>query len=210
MKKQFLSRFSMALFGAALILWQGHGLAQSLWKDDVSRSMVTDKRARAAGDVLTILIQESNTATKDNTTKTAKSSGIDASLETFLYSPGASSLLTKAGTLPALKMSGKNDFSGGGQINNSEKITARIAVTVVDVLPNGNLVIEGKRTTSFSGETQDAVLRGIVRTEDIAANNTIYSYNIADATIKFVSKGTITNTQKKGWFTRIWDKVSPF
>jgi flagellar L-ring protein precursor FlgH len=189
---------------------QGQSFAQSLWKADVSRSMLTDKRAHAAGDVLTILIQESNTATKDNTTKTAKSSGIDASIETFLYSPTASSFLTKGGQLPALKMSGKSDFSGGGQINNSEKITARIAVTVVDVLPNGNLVIEGKRTTSFAGETQDAVLRGIVRTEDIAANNTIYSYNIADATIKFVSKGTITNTQKKGWFTRIWEKVSPF
>ena len=172
--------------------------------------MLTDKRAHAVGDVLTILIQENNTATKDNSLKTARSSGIDASLETFLYSPTASSFLTKGGKLPALKLSGKNDFSGGGQINNSEKITSRIAVTVVDVLPNHNLVIEGKRTTSFVGETQDAVLRGVVRTEDIAANNTIYSYNIADATIKFVSKGTISNSQKKGWFTRIWDKVAPF
>ncbi|MCI0540896.1 MAG: flagellar basal body L-ring protein FlgH [Verrucomicrobiales bacterium] len=210
MKKWFSSRSSRALLGAALIVSSGQSFAQSLWKDDSSRSMLTDKRAHAVGDVLTILIQESNTATKDNSLKTARSSGIDASLETFLYSPTASSFLTKGGKLPALKLSGKNDFSGGGQINNSEKITSRLAVTVVDVLPNGNLVIEGKRTTSFVGETQDAVLRGIVRTADIAANNTIYSYNIADATIKFVSKGTITNSQKKGWFSRIWDKVAPF
>jgi len=210
MKKWFSLPFNRALAGVILIGWQGLGFGQSLWKDDSARSMVMDKRAHAVGDVLTILIQQSNTATKDNTTKTSKSSGIDASLETFLYSPTASSFLTKGGKLPALKMSGKNDFSGGGQINNSEKITDRIAVSVVDVLPNHNLVIEGKRTTSFAGETQDAVLRGIVRTEDIAANNTIYSYNIADATIKFVSKGTISNTQKKGWFTRVWDKISPF
>ena len=204
MKKRFLSRSSVAVLGAALIVWPAQSFAQSLWKDDSSRSMLTDKRAHAVGDVLTILIQESNTATKDNSTKTAKSSGIDASLETFLYSPQASSFLTKNGKMPALKMSGKQDFTGGGQISNSEKITARIAVTVVDVLPNGNMVIEGKRTTSFAGETQDAVLRGIVRAADIAANNTIYSYNVADATIKYVSKGAVSNTQKKGWFTRIW------
>jgi flagellar L-ring protein precursor FlgH len=192
------------------MLSQGQSFAQSLWKDDLSRSMLTDKRAHAVGDVLTILIQESNTATKDNSLKTAKSSGIDASLETFLYSPTASGFLTKNGKMPAMKMSGKSDFTGGGQINNSEKITARIAVTVVDVLPNGNLVIEGKRTTSFARETQDAVLRGTVRTPDIAANNTVYSYNVADATIKFVSKGTVTDSQKKGWFTRLWDKLAPF
>jgi flagellar L-ring protein FlgH len=210
MKKLFSFRCSLALFGALVLSPQQPGFAQSLWKDDHSRSMLTDKRAHAVGDVLTILIQESNTATKDNTLKTAKNSGIDASIETFLYSPTASSFLTKGGKLPALKLNGKSDFSGGGQINNSEKITSRLAVTVVDVLPNGNLVVEGKRTTSFVGETQDAVLRGIVRTADIAANNTVFSYNIADATIKFVSKGTITNSQKKGWFTRIWDKITPF
>jgi flagellar L-ring protein precursor FlgH len=210
MKKLFSFRCSLALLGAVALLPQPTGFAQSLWKDDQSRSMLTDKRAHAVGDVLTILIQESNTATKDNTLKTAKSSGIDASIETFLYSPTASGFLTKGGKLPALKLAGKNDFSGGGQINNSEKITSRLAVTVVDVLPNGNLVVEGKRTTSFVGETQDAVLRGIVRPADIAANNTVFSYNIADATIKFVSKGAITNSQKKGWFTRIWDKITPF
>src|SRR5258708_190120 len=108
MKKWFSFRCSRAVFGAALIVWQGQSFAQSLWKDGSSRSMLTDKRAHSVGDVLTILIQQSNTATKDNTTKTSKSSGIDASIQSFLYSPGASSFLTKAGTLPALKMSGKN------------------------------------------------------------------------------------------------------
>src|SRR5262245_4017175 len=127
MKKRFSSRCREAILGIALIVNSEPGFAQSLWRDDFSRSMLTDKRAHAIGDILTILIQESNSATKDNTTKTAKSSGIDASLETFLYSPTASSFLTKNGKLPALKLSGKQDFTGGGQINNSEKITARIA-----------------------------------------------------------------------------------
>lgn len=184
--------------------------AQSLWKADSSRALVADKRAVAIGDLLTILVQENNTASKDNSTKTAKSSAIDASISSFLYSPAASSFLTKAGQMPALKLNASQDFDGGGKISNSEKITARITVRVMDVLPNKNLVIEGRRTTSFSGESQEAVLRGVVRGEDIAANNTIYSYNIADATIKYVSSGTITDNQRKGWFTRVWEKLTPF
>ena len=79
---------------------------------------------------------------------------------------------------------------------------------VVDVLPNGNMVVEGQLHTAFSGEKQDAIVRGTVRPDDVMANNTLYSYNIADATIQFMSKGTITDAQRKGWLTRVWDKVS--
>jgi flagellar L-ring protein precursor FlgH len=172
--------------------------------------MISDKRAAGVGDILTIVVQENNTASKDQNTQTSKQSSIDAAIKAFLYSPDASSLLTKKGKLPALQVNSKQDFTGGGSINNAEKITARIAVRVIDVLPNRNLVIEGTRQTAFSGETQDSILRGVVRQEDIAANNTVFSYNVADATIKYVSKGTITDNQRKGWFTKVWEKLTPF
>ncbi len=212
MKKRFWSHSELLCAGSlALVnLVQVPAPAQSLWKDTTSISMVSDKRAHAVGDILTIVVQENNTASKDNSTKTAKSSEIDASISSFLYSPTASGLLTKNGQLPAMKMGGKQDFSGGGQINNSEKITARIAVKVVDVLPNNNLVIEGTRQTSFAGETQDAVLRGVVRSEDVTSGNTVFSYNVADATIRYSSKGSVSDSQRKGWFTKIWDKLTPF
>ena len=183
---------------------------QSLWQEGAARSMVADKRATQVGDILSILIQEANTANRQNNTATKKQSTIDASLQAFLYSPAASGLLTKKGQLPAMKAAAAQSFEGGGQINNSERITARIGVRVIDVLPNNNLVIEGTRKVSFSGETQDAVLRGVVRSEDVMANNTIYSYNIAEATIKYVSSGTISDNQRKGWFTKVWEKVTPF
>jgi flagellar L-ring protein precursor FlgH len=112
--------------------------------------------------------------------------------------------------MPALKFDSKYDFDGGGKINNSERIVARIAVVVMDVLPNGNLIVEGKRQTSFAGESQDIILRGVVRPVDIAANNTVFSYNVAEASIRFVSKGTVTDSQRKGWFMRLWEKISPF
>jgi len=87
---------------------------------------------------------------------------------------------------------------------------ARVAVRVIDVLPNHNLVIEGKRETSFSKEKQTVVLHGVVRAEDVSYDNTVMSYNVADATIKIDGKGTVSDSQNKGWFTRILDKVNPF
>jgi flagellar L-ring protein precursor FlgH len=183
--------------------------AQSIWRDD-SKTMFSDKRGVGVGDIITIIVQENTTTSKDNKTATSRKADVDASIASFLYSPAASGLLTKGGQMPAMKFASKNDFSGGGTIANSEKMIAHIAVKVVDVLPNKNLVIEGKRETSFSGEKQTMTLRGIVRETDVLGNNTVYSYNVADATIQIVSKGTITDSQRKGWFTRIWDKLSPF
>ena len=188
----------------------GHGFAQSVWRDETSRSMFADKRAAGVGDVLTIIVQESTTASKDNKTKTAKESSVDASIATFLYSPGASSFLTKNGAMPALKYDSKNGFAGGGSVDNSERIVARVAVKVIDVLPNKTLAIEGTRETSFSGERQTVTLHGVVRPEDVSANNTVYSYNIADAKVQIISKGVLTDSQRKGWFNRIWDKLTPF
>jgi flagellar L-ring protein precursor FlgH len=199
------------LLAAALVLVTlAPARGDSLWPDEKRRSMFADRKAFEIGDILTILVQESNSASKDNSTKTGKSTAVDASISSFLYSPTASGFLTKNGQLPALKYGSTSDFDGGGSINNSEKISARISVRVVDVLPNNNLVVEGKRQTSFAGETQDVVLRGIVRPDDITPNNTIVSYNMADATIQFVSKGSITDSQRKGWFTKLWDVFTPF
>ena len=99
---------------------------------------------------------------------------------------------------------------GSGAINNSESIIAHVAVQVIDVLPNKNLVIEGKRETAFSGEKQTIILHGIVRAEDVAADNTVLSYNVANATVQIIGKGTVTDSQNKGWFNRIWDKINPF
>ncbi len=197
-------------FALAFALAPAVALPQSLWRDDVSKPMYADKRASGVGDILTIVVQETTTTAKDNKSSTSKSAGLDASIATFLYSPTASGFLTKGGQMPAIKYNAKNDFSGGGSINNSEKIIARIAVQVIDVLPNKNLVVEGRRETSFSGEHQTVVLRGVVRPEDVAGNNTVFSYNVADSSIHIISKGAVSDTQRKGWFTRLWDKLSPF
>ena len=213
MSRLFSYLYNSTVLAVVLLTLQfGTVAADSLWKDGSTRavSMFADKKAHNVGDILTILIQENNGTTRQNNTTTSKKASVDASIASFLYSPAASGLLTKGGKYPAMAYSTANSFTGGGSINNAETITAQMAVRVVDVLPNGNMVIEGTLRTAFSGEKQDAIVRGTVRPDDIAANNTLLSYNIADATIQFISKGTITDNQRAGWFSRIWDKVSPF
>jgi len=202
--------FAGIVISAALAVFSLPCFAQSLWHDGVSKPMFSDKRASRIGDLMTILVQENTTASKDNATSTSKKASMDAAITAFLYSPVASGLLTKGGQLPALKYASANTFDGGGTIKNSEQIVAQVTVRVIEVLPNGNMLIEGTRETSFSGEKQNIVLHGIVRPEDVASNNTVFSYNVADAKIQIIGKGTIADSQRKGWFTKIWDKVSPF
>ncbi|MEY4916755.1 MAG: hypothetical protein RL616_668, partial [Verrucomicrobiota bacterium] len=119
--------------------------AQSLWSDDSSRPMFADHRAAKVGDILTVLVQENSTATKKNSTSTSKNNAQDASVSTFLYGAGSgvSALLSRGGSMPALKYSSKNTFDGGGSIDNSQNLVTSVAVRVIDVLPNGNLMIEG-------------------------------------------------------------------
>jgi len=158
------------------------------------------------GDILTIIVQETSSANKNNETKTEKNSSWTAAVSSFLF-PG---FVQYKGTTPAVQYNSDLKHDGSGAINNSETIVDQVAVTVKDVLPNHNLVIEGRRETSFSGERQTIVLHGIVRPEDVTSTDTVMSYNVADATIQIVGKGTVSDAQNKGWFTRILDKVNPF
>ncbi len=198
------------LIVALILLFPAIARPQSLWHDTSSKSMFADKRASGIGDIITILVQENSTASKNNETKTERNSSLSAAITSFLYSPGASSLLAKGGQLPALAYNSDSKHDGSGSINNSENVIAKIAVRIVDVLPNNNFVIEGKRETAFSGERQTIVLRGVVRSDDVSSLNTVFSFNVSDATIQIIGKGTVTDSQRKGWFTRIWDKLNPF
>ncbi len=184
--------------------------SQSLWCSATSQSIFADKRSLNIGDILTIAVSESSTANKNNSTATERKSSLSAAITAFIYPLGATSALTKGGQLPAMAYNSDATHNGTGTISDSETIVAQIAVRIIDVLPNGNLVIEGKRETAFSMEHQTIVLRGIVRPYDVASNNTVESYNVADATIEITGKGTVSDGQDKGWFVRIWDKINPF
>lgn len=200
----------------------------SLWKDGITdeRGMFADKRAKRVGDIVTIIVQESASVSNTLRTKTdkdAKSSvtGIASNLvnqflgnvPSKLFNKEVREALPRNATVPEpppLPTNGSNNFTGGGEIRNSQTITTRCAVQIIDTLPNGNLVVEGLREVAFSKERQFASLRGIIRPYDIMQDNTVASSNIADARVEIVSEGTLTEAQKKGWLLRLNDKFNPF
>ena len=185
--------------------------ADSLWLSAGSREqgVATQLKAGQVGDILTIVVSESADQTASQSKSSSTASNMDASVSQFLFPTAVSKFGTKGGQLPGIKFGGTSDFKGGGDVTNSQTINARAAVLVTDVLPNGNLVISGARRITFSGETQNIVLHGIVRSADIGSDNTILSSNIADARVEFISEGTMSDASKRGWLTRIYEKLRP-
>lgn len=192
------------------ILGFSQAQATSLWNQSGrnNRSMFADKTAYQRGDIITVVVSESAQQVQSLRLQTDKSAGINNAVGQWLFANSGFGTHNKE--LPATDISGNNTYTGGGEISNQQTLTGRVSVMVIDVLPNGNLVIEGTRRVSFSGETQYAVLRGLVRKYDIAASNLVESDKIADATIQFISEGKLTESQRKGWLLQINDKVNPF
>ena len=181
--------------------------AASLWTSGSGdRSMYADHKAAHAGDILTIVVSESVTAQNSQSKKSSRDSSVTDAVTSFLYP--ATGL--HKGALPSISLSGKAAYNGGGDISNSQSLLSRAAVLVSDVLPNGNLVIEGARVVAFSGETQYVVLHGLVRADDVASDNTVQSSNIANARVEFINEGTLTDAQKRGWFLKLYEKLRPF
>lgn len=183
--------------------------ADSLWVTNgqsAPRNMVSDRKAAAAGDILTIVIAESAVAQSSQSKKSSRESALEDTISRFIYS----GLAARHGQLPGSAAAGKASNSGGGDVSNSQSVSARAAVLVTDVLPNGNLVIEGVRVVTFSGETQYVVLHGLVRADDIGRDNSVTSTNIADARVEFYAEGALTEAQKRGWLSKAYEKLRPF
>ena len=186
--------------------------AQSLWLAPGGReqAMTADPKACRVGDILTIVISETTSLTSSLNKTTNTSDSAQGAVSQFLFPPAASGFGTQRGALPGIGFGGKTDYSGGGKVNNSQAVTARAAVVVADVLPNGNLVIEGARQVTFSGETQHVILRGLVRPADISSFNTVSSTNIAQAKLEFLSEGELSSAQKRGWLSKLYSVLRPF
>jgi flagellar L-ring protein precursor FlgH len=191
----------------AIIFLASKTRAESLWPapGQPGRSMFADRKAAGKGDILTIVVAESAVAQSSQSKSASRESSVQDAISRFIY-PG---LGTHKGQLPGVGGGGASSYSGGGDVSNSQSLSARAAVTVIDVLPNGNLVLEGVRVVTFSGETQYFVLRGIVRTDDIARDNSVISTNIADARVEFYAEGSLTEAQKRGWLAKVYEKVRP-
>ena len=149
-------------------------------------------------------IVESSKGNKNASTKTAKDSSLSTSISAFFgMSPDK---LSQGGV--GAETSEKHD--GTGSTSRSSELTAVLTAKVIDVLPNGNLLIAGRREVIVNNETQLISISGIVRPEDIGPNNTVLSTYIADAKITYTGEGVIGDKQRVGWFVKIMDAVWPF
>lgn len=209
MKIQLKFIFSIFLF---VIISSGNISAKSLWlkKTNNERGMFSDKVAANIGDILTVIISEKTTLSNKLNTTTKKKGTIVNAVMQFLFPSTVSAFGTHGGSLPGTNLSGANDYSGDGSIKNESTLDARASVEVIDVKPNGNLIIEGVRLVSFSDEREFSVLRGVVRPYDISTDNTIDSNRIADAEIEYFKEGSLTAAQRKGWLLKLNDLINPF
>jgi len=212
-------------------------LAGSLWREAVTeeRGMFADKRARRVGDIITIVVNESLVGSNEIVRQGVRDPGdTKAGLGTNLINQFIAGVQSK-NNIPSAAANRKTTFpdnllprpqadtpailSPGNsffEVHNSDKVTQRqtlitqMAVQVIDVLPNGNLVLEGLRQIAFSEERVFATLRGIVRPYDVTAQNTIPSSLVADVRLDVVPEGSLSVAQRKGWLQKIDEKISPW
>lgn len=170
-------------------------LAASLWGDGAN-SLYGDLKARAVGDTLTIIINESSSASRTGSASNSKSAnvGADAGVGIFKFLAEASA-------------SSSDSFKAQGSLNNTNKVTGRVTVQVIEVKPNGNLIVSGTQTIKQNGEEQRITITGNVRPYDVTPDNTVLSSYVADAQIKIDGKGPISNKQRQGILTQIFNFV---
>lgn len=190
----------------------------SLW--DGNAVLFEDRKARRLNDLVTINIVENLSGSGTADTDTSRESTHKAELAKFLgmnldFGAQNRSLLKnlyKGGNVfePSIESTTKSDFKGKGDTNREGTLVATITAKVVEVLPNGNVVLEARKELTINNEKQILVLGGVARPDDISSDNTILSTKIADARVYYVGDGVIQEKQSPGWMVRVLDYAWPF
>jgi flagellar L-ring protein precursor FlgH len=181
----------------------------SLWRSG-SRAFFKDQRAHQIGDILTVKVRIADKAEIDNETKRSRKSEEDANVTDIL---GMSKLpIFKKVPIPG-KVIGTDSTAtteGKGSVNRSEDLRTNVAAIVTQVLPNGNMVIEGRQEIRVNYELRELVVGGIVRPEDIESDNTLDSTKIAQARIAYGGRGQITDVQQPRYGQQVLDVILPW
>lgn len=183
----------------------------SLWRSG-PQSLFGDRRARKVGDIVTILVEIDDEAEIRNRTDRQRDGSEELSVPALF---GVNTLAERvlpggAGLDPAIETSSQSATSGEGTIKREEKITLRVAATVVDVLANGHLAVQGSQEVRVNYELRDLQVAGVIRTEDISRSNVITYDKIADARISYGGRGQISDLQKARYGQQVIDLISPF
>jgi flagellar L-ring protein precursor FlgH len=186
-----------------------HAKADGLWQGQLS-GLFGDQRAKYVGDIVTVKIVEVSQASESATTDTKRKSQTVAGLANFfgIENHGTGPFGNSASLISS--NTPNNDFSGSGATTRTGSLSATITARVMDVLPNGNLAVEGKREIYVNNEKKEILLQGVVRPRDIAFDNSILSTQIADAKVIYTGIGVVAEKQRPGWGQRLFDYIWPF
>jgi flagellar L-ring protein precursor FlgH len=164
----------------------------SIYKPDRGpASMIQDKIATRAGDIVTIVINESQVLKNEESTDLSRATNLNYKLNLFDIKPDAFT------TLPKLDADSTDGFVGSGSYQKTGEFAARLAAVVVDVLPNGNMVVSGRREIHIEDDTKLIEFTGIVRRYDIRADNTVASELVANAQVTYRGSGPLTEHTKR-------------
>lgn len=181
----------------------------SLWQTG-AKGFFKDQRACRVGDILTVLVNMNDSANISNTTTRSRNTTETMNAGHIF---GLEAGLAKAGIADPSKLVGITNnptHSGTGTVNRSEKITMKVAATITQILPNGNLVISGRQEIRVNYEVRDMIVQGVVRVEDISSANTIPYEKIAEARFSYGGRGQIDDMQQPPYGQQILNAVSPF
>lgn len=180
----------------------------SLWRNG-SRAFFKDQRARQVGDLLTVTVNITDKANLSNETQRSRTNTENSGIDDFI---GAKTITQANKILPGRIFTADSTASsdGKGSVNRQEALQTNVAAVVTQVLPNGNLVVEGKQEIRVNYEIRELVVAGIVRPEDIQSDNTIDSTKIAQARIAYGGRGQITDVQQPRYGQQVMDVLLPF
>jgi flagellar L-ring protein precursor FlgH len=183
--------------------------ANSLWRNG-SRAFFKDQRAARIGDLLTVTVNITDKANIANETQRSRTNKEDSGITDFVGSKtlGAGAQKILPGRILTADSTASSD--GKGSVNRQEALQTNVAAVVTQVLPNGNLVVEGKQEIRVNFEIRELIVAGIVRPEDIQSDNTIDSSKIAQARIAYGGRGQITDIQQPRYGQQVMDVLLPF
>jgi len=181
----------------------------SLWRNG-SRAFFKDQRAQQVGDILTVSVNITDKAQFANETQRSRSNKEDSGVTDFI---GSKTIKNPASAvLPGRILTADSTASsdGKGSVNRQEALQTNVAAVVTQVLPNGNLVVEGKQEIRVNNEIRELIVAGVVRPEDIQSDNTIDSTKIAQARIAYGGRGQLTDVQQPRYGQQVLDVLLPF
>lgn len=183
--------------------------AASLWRSG-PQSLFGDKRAKRPGDIVTVVIEIDDQASISNATQRSRSGSENMSVSALFGLPAVIEGALNAGTAPGAALDSSSASSGAGTVARNEQITLRVAATVVDLLPNGHMVIAGAQEVRVNYELRDLQVSGIIRPEDVSRRNEITYDRIAEARIAYGGRGQISDVQQPRYGQQIADIILPF